>query len=356
MKGIFGAIAILLFSGILTGCKKDSVLGSKDLIAYISTADHNYGEIYTCSMNGSGAKRISELGAKNLSDAEYEPVLSPDGSKIKFRNLTSYMVKVYDISSGTLSSIDKAWASAWSSDSRKIAYVSQTNLDRPIYIANADGSDNKQLTHYENWSGDTVIYFNGIAWYDAENVIIARGSVQLMANPSANGTYLVKIHPESGYVTNMYPLNFTEDFSLSGNKITWATGDTVFIHNLASKTTTHFVAAGENPMQPALSPDGSRVAYLSNRYYLKLPQQDTIYYTDILTRSLNGFDKREPTVSSAIPNETKYKSLFYPFWLSNTELLYAAGKIFKITDDPSPAVTALTDALQAGGQVQSNNK
>ncbi|HXH18724.1 MAG TPA: hypothetical protein VNJ07_06535, partial [Chitinophagales bacterium] len=57
--------ALMVFSG----CGKDESDLTDSLIAYISTADHNYGEIYTCAMNGSGAQRISELGAKNLSDS-----------------------------------------------------------------------------------------------------------------------------------------------------------------------------------------------------------------------------------------------------------------------------------------------
>ncbi|MCS6934165.1 MAG: hypothetical protein NZM35_03315 [Chitinophagales bacterium] len=345
-----------LFTGVVlmcsvAACKKDKNPG-KVIIVYISTADHNYGEIYTCAMDGTGAKRISELGAKNLSDSEYEPVFSPDGSKIKYRSF-NYMLKVYDVNSGNTVSIDKAWSSAWSSDGKKIAYISQSNLDRPINTANADGTNVKKITNYEYFTGDTTIFFNGIAWYEKENVIISRGNVQIASNPGANGSYLVKIHPESGYVTGMYPLHFTEDFSLSGSKISWANEDTVFIHDLISKTTSHFVTAGEKPLNPSLSPDGSRVAYITNRHYVL--GNDTTYYTDMLTRSINGFDKRELT-QGTIPDDVKYKSLFYPFWLSNSELLYAAGKIYKIKDDASPSASALTDALRAGGQLQANKK
>ncbi|MDW8420205.1 MAG: hypothetical protein RML37_12420, partial [Chitinophagales bacterium] len=220
-----------------------------------------------------------------------------------------------------------------------------------------DGSGAKKITNYEYFTGDTSIFFNGIAWYESENVIISKGSVQIISNPGVNGNYLVKIHPESGYVTAMYPLDFTEDFSLSGSKITWANGDTVFIHNLISKTTSHFVTNGENPKNPVLSPDGNRVAYIIERSYQYAQSGTwvTKYCTDIMTRNINGFDKRELTVNT-IADDTKYKSSFYPFWLSNTELLYAAGKIYKLTDDVSPSATALTDVLFAGGQLQAGKK
>lgn len=341
-------IALLLASG----CKKDETDLGDSLIAYISTADHNYGEIYTCAMNGSNAKRISDLGAKNLSDSEYEPEFSPDGSKIKYRGF-DFMIKVYDVNSQTTTSIEKAFDSEWSPDSKKIAYVKTTDLERQIYVANADGSNAAKITNYEYYANDSSIVFNGLGWHETENVIIACAGVD---HTTLSGFHLVKIHPTSGKVVTMYPLRFNEYFTLRGNKITWTNGDTVFIHDLTSKNTTHFVAAGESPKNPMLSPDGSRVAYTIERTYQYVENGVTKNrtVTDIVTRNTNGFDRRELTINNDIPDNTKYKASFYPFWLNNSELLYAAGKIYKITDDPSSSVSALTDHILAGGQVQSN--
>lgn len=344
----------ILLIVIICGCKKNETEINHDnhLIAYISTADHNYGEIYTCAMNGSGATRISELGAKNLSDAEYQPEFSPDGSKIKYRGF-DFMVKVYDVNSKTTTSLEKAFDSEWISNGNRIAYVKTTDLERQIYVANADGGNAVKITNYEYYNNDTGMVFNGLAWHEAENLIIACAGVN---HTAMSGFYLVKIHPASGKVFTMYPLYFNEYFTLRGNKITWANGDTVFIHDLISKNTTNFIEAGKSPKNPVLSPDGSRVAYTVERTYQYVENGITKNrtVTDMVTRSTNGFDRRELTVSNAIPDNTKYKSSFYPFWLSNTELLYAAGKIFKITDDVSPSVSSLTDHLQAGGQLQSN--
>lgn len=207
----------------LGGCKKESVDNNNDgshgrLMVYISTEDHRYGEIYVCNGDGSNARRISEVGAKNLSDSEYSPELSPDHSKVKFRGF-DFMLRVYDFKSKSLVNIEKVFASAWSNDGKKIAYTKATDLERQIYVTNADGSGQQQLTNYRYWEADTAIVFNGLVWHPTENVIIACAGVSKINNP---GFHLVKIHPESGKVVSMYPLHFSEDFTLLGNKITWA--------------------------------------------------------------------------------------------------------------------------------------
>ncbi|GIV32621.1 MAG: hypothetical protein KatS3mg031_0156 [Chitinophagales bacterium] len=346
-KICFPLILILL----LCSCKKEDINNDR-FIAYIGIADNNYGEVYICNRDGSDSRLISQVGAKNLSDADYSPEFSPDGSKVKFRGF-DFMLRVYDLSSNSLINIEKAFASAWSSDSKKIAYVKTTDTERQLYITNADGTGQQQLTSYRYWEADTAIVFNGLAWHPDENVIITRAGVDKINNP---GSYLVKIHPQSGKVVSMYPLNFSEKFTLHGNKITWADGDTVFIHDLISKNTTHFVATGESPKNPVFSPDGSRVAYTIDREYQNLEngQYVTRYCTDIVTRNLNGYDKRVLTVLEKIPDNTKAKSSFYPFWLSNSELLYSAGNIYKVTDDVSPSVSIIGNNLQAYGQLQAN--
>lgn len=342
-------IIVLAATLFIYSCKKENTNLSKNLIAYICTADHNYGEVYLCKGDGSGARRISELGSKTLSDAEYSPEFSPDGKKIKFRGF-DFMLKLYDLGSNSLVNIEKAFTSAWSSDSKKIAYIKTSDLERQIYLANADGSNAQKITSYEYFSNDTSIVFNGLAWHETENVIIACAGVN---HTVMSGFHLIKIHPESGKVVTMYPLNLNDFFTLRGNKITWADGDTVFIHDLISKNTTHFVALGESPKNPVLSPDGNRVAYtkLGSYVYNGLSYQST----EIVTCNASGFDKRTVTKNSDIEDSYKYKSSFYPFWVSNSELLYSAGNIYKIKDDANPTASIIGKALKAGGQLQANN-
>lgn len=352
----FLAGAVLAFITFI-GCKKDPLKGKGKIMAYISTADHQYGEIYICNMDGSDAERISDLGPGDLSDSEYFPEFSADGSKIKYQHF-GYLFKVYDVKTKTTTSVDKAWRSVWSPDGSKIAYIPHVDINRPIHLVNADGTDNRKITEYGFYSdfSDTTIFFDYLAWHDAENVIVAVGNVTYGNVNSAR--HLIKVNPLTGKVISMYPLLVHNDFTLRGNKITWANHDTVFIHDIPSQITTHFLEVGKSPKNPVFSPDGNKVAYTIVRSYEYVENgvNKTAYVSDLVTRSINGFDRRELTVNSSIPDNSKYKSSFFPFWLNNSELLYSAGKIFKITDEISPSVHALTDNLQAGGQVQSNYK
>lgn len=108
----------LLLSVIFNACKND-VVNSNHLIAYVNLADLNYREIYTYSLNGFRSQRISDLGDQNLSDYQYFPKLSPDGSKIRYRSF-DFMIKVYGIDYITTTTIETKFDSEWSTDSEKI--------------------------------------------------------------------------------------------------------------------------------------------------------------------------------------------------------------------------------------------
>jgi len=333
---------------LTTGCEKENTNLKKSLIVYISTADHQYGEVYLCNGDGSGAKRISSLNDKTLGDVEYYPEFSPDGKKITFRN--SFTLQVYDIDKEKLVRLSNIWTSTWSKDGDAIAYLPISDMGRQIWLVDADGTNERQLTNYYSFMpGDTVIYFGGVQWHPTENKIIARGFFDNISQPS-----LVKIDAVSGLITEIYPLRFAEEFTLRGNKITWVNGDSVFVHDMVARATSHFIAANETPKNPVLSPDGSRVAYTSNMSYTY--NGKTYVGTEIVTCNLTGFDKRIVTTNSDIENSFKYKSSFYPFWISNRELLYSAGNIYKVKDDVNPSAKIIGKALQAGGQLQSNNQ
>lgn len=340
-------LSLVLF---IVGCEKENANLKKSLIAYISTADHKYGEVYLCQGDGTNAIRISSLNDKTLLDVEYFPEFSPDGKRVSFRNM--FTLQIYDIESYNLIRLTGVWTSAWSNDGSAIAYSPISDMGNQIWLVNADGTNERQLTNYYSFMPiDTTIAFRGIQWHPTDNKIIASA---LYKSNNINQSSLVKIDAVSGFVTEMYPLRLTEEFTLRGNKITWVNGDSVFVHDMVARTTSHFIAANETPKKPVLSPDGSRIAYTRDMSYSY--KGNTYVGTEIVTCNLSGFDKRIVTTNPDIEDSFKYKSSFYPFWISNSELLYSAGNIYKVKDKVNPSAKIIGQALQAGGQLQSNNR
>lgn len=338
-KTTLGILLITTLMLLQAGCKKDG--DNKDPfqpLVFISSADHRYGEVYYAEGDGSNAKRISEKGDGSLFDAEYYPTVSPDGNHVLFRG-SDFKLKCYNLNSNSLTILESAWEFCWINDGPKVAYITN-NLEKQIVTCNPDGSELRMITSYHDkypHLGDTMINFSGLQWHEGRKQILSGGN---FTSDNLNGRHLVFINPATGIIEEYYPLSVGTDFHLQGNKITWSVEDTVFIHNLLTKETTHFVHEGNGEIRhPVISPDGNRIAYI---------RRDGV--TDIYTCNLSGFDKRN--VTEQIPVKEKYGSLFYPFWVDANSLLYSALSIYQITDNITPTKKELAKGLQAGGQVQ----
>jgi Tol biopolymer transport system component len=155
------------FSNAFDGDPAWSPDGKK--IVFESRRDGN-SEIYTINANGSGAKRLT----KNLV-FDGDPAWSPDGKSIAFssdrdgnreiyamnadgsdpRRLTNTGSVVGDV---LLQALDAD--PAWSPDAKKIAFEANRDGNYEIYVMNADGSDEHNLTANESldalpaWSAD----------------------------------------------------------------------------------------------------------------------------------------------------------------------------------------------------------
>jgi len=353
IRGVMGFFtAVMVFFILHYGCKKKEDILSGPMVAYISNDDHQYGEIYICKLYGNKPQRISKVNESTQPafDGEISPEFSPDGRRIKFVGLTinNYM-KVYDLVTKQLTEMERVKHSVWSPDGKQIAYVSYVDLSRKIKLINADGTNPRDLTAF--YYGDTAVAFEHFQWQENENRIIA--ACQMTHNGIVTDN-MVSIDPATGAIKEKYNLPMKKSFTLRGNKIAWIENDSVFIFDLLSKIKNGFAAQGDNPANPVISPDGARVAYTFVRKYFYMGRQ--YQCTDIATCNLNGFDRREITINPTIKDETKYKRDFYPFWLSNTELLYSAGVVYKVTDDILPVVEVVAQVTKANGQVQSNKK
>ena len=151
--------------------------------------------IWIMRSDGSEARSVSdppragEWGSANLPFGDYDPRISPDGSRIVFERLLddespygNYDLFVMDVQSGDENRISNTSYSqglaAWSHSGEQLVYIVSAigqNGQYDMYMMNADGTDNHNITpdyfpdrflcHWAVFSrDDSAVYFIGEWW------------------------------------------------------------------------------------------------------------------------------------------------------------------------------------------------
>jgi Tol biopolymer transport system component len=131
-------------------------------------------QIYVMDANGSGQTRLTYAAARHLA-----PAWSPDGRQIAFdRRLgrrqygpcsgcgraSRFEVWVMNADGSGQRRLSQSGAQPlWSSDGRRIAFVSERDGNAEIYVMNADGSSQRNVSRTPNWNEYSF------AWSSAPN-------------------------------------------------------------------------------------------------------------------------------------------------------------------------------------------
>jgi Tol biopolymer transport system component len=145
---------------------------------------------------------------------DYEPALSPDGSKVAFSSYRDNKQEIYLLDLTTLA-LQQLTSSpgvddqpAWSADGSQIAFVSQRNGQPEIYTMQVDGSEQQrvtnglELTNKENpsWSPDgSSLAFAGTRFIQPHIYTVHIFTIRL------DGSQLRQITPDTLGTTNLKP-------------------------------------------------------------------------------------------------------------------------------------------------------
>jgi Tol biopolymer transport system component len=269
--------------------------GSK--LVFQTDRDGNF-EISVMSVDGE-LVQLTDDPADDL-----EPDWSPDGSRIAFSSNRAGMRHIYvanaDGSSPTQITAADADDNepAWSRDGKRIAFVRTMEGDKEIYVVNADGSNESRLTSNPgvdmspNWSPDGRIFFTSkrdgrieIYAMNSDGSAVSRfttmGAKSAVWSPDGSKVAFIGLSfpyqspvlvadPDGGNVSMIAKdlSAFWPCWSADGASI--AVGvDNLEVSNIfqidLNGNRKRLTAGPKMDTQPSMSPDGSKLAFQSNR-------------------------------------------------------------------------------------------
>lgn len=235
------------------------------LIAFSS--NHGTTNIYTMKPDGSDLRQLT------TSPYDYQAVWSPDGTRIAFTSRRDENEEIYVMNADGSDQVNltnhpaKDCEPGWSPDGTQLVFVSTRDGNAEIYTMNADGGNIQRLTDYSqpasqeanmpsegtpNWSPDGT----QIAFYSRRD---GNHEIYVMNSDGSNVRRL----------TNHAALDWDPVWSPDGTQIAFQSArdgnDEIFVMNADGTEQRNLSNNGQYDFSPSWSPDGQRLVFQSNR-------------------------------------------------------------------------------------------
>jgi len=229
-------------------------------IAFISNRDGN-DEVYVMNADGSSPRRLTNNAA-----VEMEESWSPDGATILFITDRDGTHEVYSVKAdGTglkriTNDLLPDWGPRYSPSGTKIYFFRTLNGTDEIHVMNPDGSNQVRLTNNSWFDVLPVLTPDGtkIVFDSDRNGSVRQTNYDIyVMNP--DGTNQVRLTTGSGR-------EWYHDVSPNGQYIAYTQDNHIRLMNIDGSNQ-HAITSpsGYQDKQPSFSPDGSKIAFASNR-------------------------------------------------------------------------------------------